>query len=248
MWFTRDGKFIKEFGRHGRKPGEFMESMHLRSIHKALFRCGPSNNRVQIFDKNMNFVDEWRHFGRPSGIWILKDDTLIVSDSESNNRIGGPPDAPEGGGNAIRNPGWRTGIRLGSARQLAQVNFIEGTQPEGLAGDEAGNVFGGLTGGGCDQSKSGNLFQKFVKEVGHAGMYWGVPSAKRPDACRSNDAYIERCNRSARGIGRPTLRNQITKVANHAYPHPQRHGPHSDESVRRFVMIPGPRPDRAEPI
>src|SRR5438477_6665082 len=24
VWFTRDGKFIKEFGRHGRKPGEFL--------------------------------------------------------------------------------------------------------------------------------------------------------------------------------------------------------------------------------
>ena len=42
-----------------------------------------SNNRIQIFDKDMNFVDEWRHFGRPSGVAILKDDTLVVADSES---------------------------------------------------------------------------------------------------------------------------------------------------------------------
>ena len=42
-----------------------------------------SNNRIQIFDKDMNFVDEWRQFGRPSGVVILKDDTLVVADSES---------------------------------------------------------------------------------------------------------------------------------------------------------------------
>ena len=164
VWFTRDGKFIKEFGRHGRKPGEFM-GIHALAFDSQgrLFVADRSNNRVQIFDKNMNFVDEWRHFGRPSGIWILKDDTLIVSDSESNNRIGGPPDAPEGGGNAIRNPGWRNGIRIGSARDGSIRYFIEGTRPEGLAGDEAGNVYGGLT-GGCDQSKSGTCLQKFVKK------------------------------------------------------------------------------------
>ena len=64
----------------------------------------------------MKFVDEWRHFGRPSGIAILKDDTLIVADSESSQFIGGPPQAPEGGGNAMRNPGWGNGIRIGSAK------------------------------------------------------------------------------------------------------------------------------------
>ena len=41
-----------------------------------LFVADRSNNRVQIFDKDMKFVDEWRHFGRPSGVAILKDDTL----------------------------------------------------------------------------------------------------------------------------------------------------------------------------
>ena len=74
-----------------------------------------SNNRIQIFDKNMNFVDEWRHFGRPSGVWILKDDTLIVSDSESNRPIAGATDAADSS-LPVRNPGWKNGIRIGSAK------------------------------------------------------------------------------------------------------------------------------------
>jgi WD40 repeat protein len=165
VWFTRDGKFIKEFGRHGRKPGEFMGPHGLAFDSKGrLFVADRSNNRIQIFDKDMRIVDEWRHFGRPSGVWILKDDTLIVSDSESNQRIGGAEDAPEGGGNAIRNPAWKNGIRIGSARDGSVKYFVEGTRPEGLAADEMGNLFGGLT-GGCDTSPSGSCLQKFVKKA-----------------------------------------------------------------------------------
>jgi hypothetical protein len=94
---------------------------------------------------------------------ILKDDTLVVSDSESNKSIGGSPMAPEGGGNAIRNPTWRTGIRVGSAKDGSLKYFIPGTEPEGLAADELGNIYGGLT-GGCNTSLSGGCLQKFVKK------------------------------------------------------------------------------------
>lgn len=164
VWFTRNGKFIKEFGKHGRGPGEFMGPHGLAFDSQGrLFVADRSNNRVQIFDKDMKFVDEWLQFGRPSNVWILKDDTLIVSDSESNNRIGGPNDAPEGGGNAIRNPGWKNGIRIGSAKDGSLKYFIDGTRPEGLGADELGNVFGGLT-GGCETSLSGGCLQKFVKK------------------------------------------------------------------------------------
>ena len=68
----------------GTAPGEFMGPHALAFDSQGrLFVADRSNNRVQIFDRNMKFVDEWRHFGRPSGIAILKDDTLIVADSES---------------------------------------------------------------------------------------------------------------------------------------------------------------------
>jgi len=164
VWYTRDGKFVKALGRHGRKPGEFMGPHGVAFDSKGrLFVADRSNNRIQIFDKDLTLVDVWTHFGRPSGVWILKDDTLIVSDSESNQRIGGASDAPEGGGNAIRNPGWKNGIRIGSAKDGSLLAFIDGTRPEGLAADELGNVFGGLT-GGCDVSKSGGCLQKFVKK------------------------------------------------------------------------------------
>jgi sugar lactone lactonase YvrE len=161
---TKDGKFVRDFGRMGSKPGEFMGPHALAFDSQGrLFVADRSNNRVQIFDRDMNFVDEWRHFGRPSGVAILKDDTLIVADSESSRPIAGPPSAPEGGGSAIRNPGWRNGIRVGSAKDGSLKYFIPGTRPEGMAADELGNIFGGLT-GGCEASASGGCLQKFVKK------------------------------------------------------------------------------------
>ena len=160
---TKEGKFVSEFGKLGSGPGEFMGPHALAFDSQGrLFVADRSNNRVQVFDRDMNFVDEWRHFGRPSGVAILKDDTLIVADSESSRPIGGPPQAPEGGGNAVRNSGWRRGIRIGSAKDGSLRYFIPGTEPEGMAADELGNIFAGLT-SGCDTSASGGCLQKWVK-------------------------------------------------------------------------------------
>jgi sugar lactone lactonase YvrE len=168
VWFTRDGKFVKQFGKQGRAPGEFIGPHGLAFDSQGrLFVADRSNNRIQIFDKNMNVVDVWTHFGRPSNLWILKDDTLFVADSESNRRIGGPDIAPEGGGSAIRNPNWKNGIWVGSAKDGSIKYFIDGTRPEGLGVDENGNIFAGLT-GGCDTSRSGGCLQKWVRQ-GTAG-------------------------------------------------------------------------------
>jgi DNA-binding beta-propeller fold protein YncE len=158
-----DGTFVRAVGSLGAGPGQFMGPHSLAFDSRGrLFVADRSNNRVQVLDENLEFVDEWRHFGRPSGVAILKDDTLIVSDSESTNVIDGPPEAPEGGGRVLRNPGWQTGIRIGNAADASLHHFVPGTRPEGLAGDELGNIFAGLT-GRCDLSPSGGCLQKWVR-------------------------------------------------------------------------------------
>jgi hypothetical protein len=111
----------------------------------------------------MNYLDSWKHFGRPSGITILKDDTLLVADSESGILLDGSPMSYEGGGRVPRNVGWKQGVRIGSAKDGSLKQFIEGTNPEGMSGDEIGNIFAGLT-SGCATSKSGGCVQKWVKK------------------------------------------------------------------------------------
>jgi hypothetical protein len=121
----------------------------------------------------MNFVDEWRQFGRPSGVAILKDDTLVVADSESSYTGYRPaefgPPGPETRG-VPRNAGWQPGIRVGSAKDGSLRYFISATRPEGMGADDQGNVFGGLTAqcssGGADKPTPGgpNCLQKWVKK------------------------------------------------------------------------------------
>ena len=176
VWYTKDGKFIKSFGKLGARPGEFMGPHGLAFDSQGrLFVADRSNNRIQIFDKDMNFVDDWKQFGRPSGIRILKDDTLIVSDSESSYT---GYKAPELGlykpgdyevdwagfyKGTPRNAGWKNGIRIGSAKDGSLKYFIPGTLPEGLGADELGNIYAGLS-TGCDKSRSGGCLQKWVRK------------------------------------------------------------------------------------
>jgi sugar lactone lactonase YvrE len=158
---TPKGEFVRETGRLGAGPGEFMGPHALAfGSQGRLFVADRSNNRVQVLDQDLNWVDEWRHFGRPSGITVLDDGTLLVADSESGAVISGPPEAPEGL-RGIRNAGWQVGIRVGDASNGALHYFIPGTRPEGMAGDNLGNIFAGLT-GGCDASPSGGCLQKWV--------------------------------------------------------------------------------------
>lgn len=159
-----DGTFVESVGSMGAGPGEFMGPHALAfSPDGRLFVADRSNNRVQVFDAELRFLDEWRHFGRPSGIWVLSDDTLVVSDSESGIPIPGPSIAPEGGPHAApRNPGWQRGVRIGDARDGSLREFIPGTNPEGLAADDLGNIFAGQT-AFCERSPSGGCLQKWVR-------------------------------------------------------------------------------------
>src|SRR5262249_7119147 len=83
--FSKDGTFIKAWGQQGSKPGDLWGPHSLAFDSKGLvYVADRSNNRVSIFDQDGNFVDIWRQFSRPSGIFIdKKTDTIYVADSES---------------------------------------------------------------------------------------------------------------------------------------------------------------------
>ena len=143
--FSADGKFIAEWGRKGSGPSEF-DTPHSLALDSAgrLFVADRGNSRIQIFDGDGKFLAEWRQFGRPSGLYIDKQDRLYVADSES-----GP----------VQNPGYKRGIRIGNAKDGSVTAFIpdnsplpektsgpgSGTGAEGVAADAAGNVYGGAT-------------------------------------------------------------------------------------------------------
>lgn len=140
--FTRDGKYVTEWGKKGSGRGEMSEPHTIAMDSRGrLFVGDRENNRIQIFDQDGNYLDEWRQFGRPSGIFITPDDTIYVADSES---------GPDTGAREL--PGIKKGIRIGSARDGSVTAFIEdmeSTTPdhsgaEGVGVDAHGNVYGAV--------------------------------------------------------------------------------------------------------
>ena len=71
MKFDKDGKFIKTWGKKGSAPGEFdMPHAIAMDSRGRLFVGDRENNRIQIFDQDGKFLDQWAQFSRPSGIYI----------------------------------------------------------------------------------------------------------------------------------------------------------------------------------
>jgi streptogramin lyase len=109
--FTKDGKFIKSWGKLGSAPGEFRTPHSLAFDSRGrLFVADRGNVRLQIFDQEGKFLQETKAFSRLSGIYIDKNDTLYGADSESS------PTSHPGG--------WKRGIRIGSARDLTVTYLI----------------------------------------------------------------------------------------------------------------------------
>ena len=140
--FSKDGKLIKRWGQTGTGPGEFDQPHALAMDSKGrLFIGDRNNNRIQIFDQNGKFLEEWKQFSRPSGIYIDKNDTIYVADSESES--------------VSRNhDGWKRGIRVGSAKDGSVKYFIPDpvekapstSAAEGVAADSQGNIYGAEVG------------------------------------------------------------------------------------------------------
>ena len=132
---SKEGKFIKAWGKEGKAPGEFDVPHGLAMDSQGrLFVADRANNRIQIFEQDGKFLAEWKQFGRPSGVFIDKNDIIYVADSQSSDKT---------------NPGFKQGIRIGSAKDGKVTAFIQETVDvgalEGVAADDSGNVYGGYT-------------------------------------------------------------------------------------------------------
>ena len=133
--FSKDGTFIKAWGKKGSGPGEF-DAPHSLAMDSSgrLFVADRGNSRIQIFDQEGRFLAEWKQFGRPSGIFIDRNDLLYAADTQSDEKT---------------NPGYKRGIRVGSAKDGKVTVLIPDADPdgtgEGIVADVDGNIYGALT-------------------------------------------------------------------------------------------------------
>ena len=140
-----DGTFIKSWGSWGYEDGQFRAPHSLAFDSQGrLFVADRGNRRIQIFDQEGGHIATWYQFSRISGLFIDDNDMLYAIDSESDDNY---------------NPGWRKGLRVGSARTGEVLYFVPehvserpsgmggyGTMGEGVKVDAAGNVIGGEVG------------------------------------------------------------------------------------------------------
>ena len=133
--FSKDGKFIKTWGKKGTGPGEFSvpHAVALDSRGRV-FVADRGNKRIQIFDQDGKYLEEWTQFGRPSGLLITPDDTIYVADVQD-----------------------KPGINFGSVRDGIVRGTIDGTLPESIALDRAGSVYTGET-------TTGHILRKFTRQ------------------------------------------------------------------------------------
>ena len=133
--FSRDGKFIKTWGTKGEGPGQF-NVPHAIAIDSRgrVFVADRGNRRIQIFDQEGKFLEEWKQFGRPSGILITADDTIYVADVSD-----------------------KQGVTYGSTKDGVVKGIISGTLPESIALAADGSIYTGET-------TTGHILRKFIRQ------------------------------------------------------------------------------------
>jgi sugar lactone lactonase YvrE len=140
--FNKDGKVIKAWGggigSEGHGPLQFNDPHGIeRDSEGRLYIADRGNNRVQVLDKEGNFITQWTQFGKPSAIAIDNRGNIYVADGMSD---------------AHWNPGWERGIRVADLKTGWVKAFIpdeeatRGAGTEFLGVDLKGNIYSGASG------------------------------------------------------------------------------------------------------
>jgi sugar lactone lactonase YvrE len=140
--FSKDGKFIKQWGggigSEGSLPLQFNDPHDLQTDSEGrLYVADRGNQRVQVLDKEGNFITRFTQFGKPSAMTIDNKGNIYVADGMSDDHW---------------NPGWERGIRIGDLKTGFLKAFIpdeeatRGAGTEFLGVDAKGRIFSGASG------------------------------------------------------------------------------------------------------
>jgi hypothetical protein len=148
--FTSDGTFVLAVGggvgSESREPSRFSDAHDIKIDSQGrVLVADRGNSRIQVFDQDGELLYIWTHFGKPSGLFIDRNDILYAGDGLSGQLRTGPPDPWRS------NFGWEKGIRIGDLKteQAWVTHFIPqhdvdvGAGIEFLGVDFDGNIYAG---------------------------------------------------------------------------------------------------------
>lgn len=135
--FSREGKYLMEWGKRGTGPGEFdLPHAIVIDSQQNLYISDRENNRIQIFDANGKFLRQWTHLGATQGMDInAKDELWIVTHRNKAENI-----AYDTLAGRIMRIDIKTGEIVGSMESPGHWLAL-GRQAEIYIGSLTGNVF-----------------------------------------------------------------------------------------------------------
>jgi len=75
--FSRDGKYLLQWGRRGKGPGEFgLPHNVVTDSRDRVYVTDRDNQRIEVFDGDGKFITEWTGTGAISGLAITKDQRI----------------------------------------------------------------------------------------------------------------------------------------------------------------------------
>jgi hypothetical protein len=161
--FTKDGRFVKDWGTLGAKPGQFSIPHSIAVDSRGrLYVADRNNARVQVFDQTGKLLDVWSNLVVPWGLYVTPRDEVWV--------CGSTPDvwetAPKGNTPGVP-PKDQMFMRFTPDGKLTQIWGVpkgeDGKEKPGelnwvhcIALDSRGNIYAG--------DINGKRIQKFVRQ------------------------------------------------------------------------------------
>lgn len=86
--FSKDGEYVKHWGKKGTGDGEF-NLVHDVALDARgrLYVADRNNNRIQIFNQNGAFLGKWTNVGQPWGLYYVKRENALYMCDGLNDRI-----------------------------------------------------------------------------------------------------------------------------------------------------------------
>lgn len=138
--YSADGRLLFSWGAPGTDPGEFSIAHNIvTDADGYVYVADRENHRIQIFDSEGNFEDQWPNVHRPCALYISADQRIYVGElgwgmgvQRNVPNIGPRVSVLDRRGNAL--------ARLGSGYGLGEGEFIS---PHGICIDSEGSIYVG---------------------------------------------------------------------------------------------------------